>query len=90
MDGSVSRSQVKKRPRQADALAMNFSRVSPGNGSRVHVRDASEHLESDFLNLVAVVARGEMYPEDTPSRRHGESMLRVLAAVEAWPQESAS
>lgn len=69
---------------------MNFSRVSPGNGSGVHVRDASEDLESGFPNVVAVVAIGEMYPEDTPSRRHGQSMLRVLAAVEAWPQESAS
>lgn len=68
---------------------MTFAPVIPLNRYWMDLRGASEHVGIDFPDVVAAVARGEMYAEDTHSGRHGVWMVRMLE-VEAWAVRRAS
>lgn len=68
---------------------MTFATVIPLNTYWMDLLVASEHVGIEFPEVVAAVARGEMYADDNRRGRPGVSMVRMLE-IEAWAERRAS
>lgn len=73
---------------RGDAEGVHTAPVIPLNRYWMNLRVAAEHVDVEFPDVIAAVARHEMHAVDDTQGRPGVWMVRMLE-VEAWAEKRA-